>query len=84
MEFNEQDIKDILSGLSDIKERLARMEALQSKPSESCAVHASQIRDLRKDMDSIKTQMGKHNLIAATLGAIGAAIVLTIKYVAGR
>jgi formate dehydrogenase assembly factor FdhD len=84
MEFNEQDIKDILAALAEIKERLARIETVQSRPSENCSVHSAQIIDLRRDMDSIKTQMGKHNLIAATLGAIGAAIVLTIKYVAGK
>ena len=84
MEFNEQDIKDILTGLTEIKERLARIEAVQGSPGDSCAVHGAQIADLRKDMDSMKTQMGKHNLIAATLGAIGAAIVLMIKYVVGE
>lgn len=84
MELNEQDIRDILNGLSEIKERLARIETTQGLPAAACSVHAEQIKDLKSDMASVKNQLGKHNLIAATLGAIGAAIVLALKYAVSR
>ena len=40
--------------------------------------------DCRRDLDDVRSQQARHNLIAATLGVIGASIVLTIKYVMGK
>ena len=84
MEFNGQDIKDIISELSKINSRLSRIEEAQKHPSPTCAVHGEQLRTLGNRVDSIETQQGKQNLIAVTLGAIGAAIVLAIKFIASR
>jgi hypothetical protein len=71
----------------DLFERLGsietKLEAL-AKPGAVCAVHAGRIDRIEKDLDLVKTQQGKQNLIAVTLGAIGAAIVLAIKFIASR
>lgn len=77
MEISPQDIMDI-------RERLVRIEESLKHPSPQCAVHSSKIDDIGDRVDSIEAQIGRHNLIAATLGALAAGIVLMIKYVAGR
>ncbi len=84
MELDNQDVRNIVAELSAINSRLSRIEEAQKHPSPECAVHAEQIRALDGRMKSVETQQGKQNLIAVTLGAIGAAIVLAIKFVASR
>lgn len=68
----------------DVLDRLARIEERQKLPSESCAVHTEQISKLDGRIEKIEIQVGKQNVIAVTLGAIGAAIVLAIKFLATR
>ena len=84
MEYTAQDVKDIIAELSKINSRLAGIEEAQKHPSPTCAIHGEQLRTLNERVDSIETQQGKQNLIAITLGAIGAAVILAIKYLAGR
>ncbi len=68
----------------DIRERLAAIEESLKHPSPTCAVHSEQILAVKERVASLEAQQAKHNIIAATLGVIGASIVLTIKYVAGK
>lgn len=68
----------------DVLDRLARIEERQKLPSASCAVHTEQISKLDGRIEKIEIQVGKQNVIAVTLGAIGAAIVLAIKFLATR
>lgn len=70
--------------IMDIRERLAAIEESLKHPSPTCAVHSEQIHSIKEKVSSLEAQQAKHNIIAATLGVIGASIVLTIKYVAGR
>ena len=51
---------------------------------QNCAVHSEQIKDMTRRLEIVEGQQGKQNLIAVTLGAIGAAIVLALKYVIVR
>lgn len=88
MEFNEQDIKDILAGLADIKERLVRMETIQGQPSPACALHSERIEALGRRMDKaeeklshVQTVIGKKELIVAAFGAIGVGLGFAIKAV---
>ena len=84
MELNEQDVRNIIGELSSINSRLSRIEEAQKHPSPACAVHDEQIKVLGRRVESIEMQQGKQNLIAVTLGAIGAAIVLALKFLASR
>lgn len=68
----------------DVLDRLARIEERQKMPSASCAVHTEQINKLDGRLEKVEVQVGKQNVIAVTLGAFGASIVLAIKYLASR
>ena len=68
----------------DIRERLAAIEESLKHPSPTCAVHTEQIVEVRKRVLSLEKQQAKQNLISGTLGIIGATLVLTIKFMAGR
>jgi len=80
VEFDGKDIKGIIDDISSVKEAVARIEERQKHPSAACSIHGEQLRSLNERVDSIETQQGKQNLIAVTLGAIGAGIILAIKY----
>lgn len=84
MEYTAQDVKEIIAELSKINSRLAGIEESQKHQPPTCVVHSEQIRTLGERVESIETQQGKQNLIAITLGAIGAAIVLALKYLTTR
>ncbi len=80
MELSNEQVIDLFERLGSIETKL---EAL-AKPGAICALHTDRLDRIEKDMDLVKTQQGKQNLIAVTLGAIGAAIVLAIKFIASR
>ena len=84
MELDNQDLRNIVAELSAINSRLSRIEEAQRHPSPTCSVHGERLRTLDQRIGSVEAQQGKHNIIAVTLGAIGAAIVLAIKFVAAR
>ena len=79
MELSEQQVIDLFRELGEIN---ARLDAL-NEPGAVCAVHTSQIESFSKRIESLEVQQGKQNLIAVSLGAIGAAIVLALKYLLG-
>lgn len=80
MELTSEQVIDLFARLSGIETELKNL----SKPGAMCAVHADNLADLRRRMEGVEQQQGKQNLIAATLGAIGAAIVLAVRYVTTR
>jgi hypothetical protein len=84
VEYTAQDVKEIIAELSKINAKLAAIEEAQRHPSPTCAVHAEQIKDAIRRLSVVEVQQGRQNLIAATLGAIGAALVLAMKYLIGR
>lgn len=80
MELSNEQVIDLFDRLGRIEQQLEAFAA--SGP--SCAVHSEQIANIRRDLDDVRGQQAKQNVIAATLGVIGASIVLTIKYVMGK
>jgi hypothetical protein len=80
VELSNEQVIDLFERLGSIETKL---EAL-AKPGAVCAVHTDRLDRMEKDLDLVKQQQGKQNLIAVTLGAIGAALVLAIKYLAGK
>ena len=80
MELSNEHVIDLFERLGRIEQQLEGFQA----GGPSCAVHSEQIATMRRDLDDVRSQQAKHNIIAATLGVIGASIVLTIKYVAGK
>lgn len=80
MELSNEQVIDLFDRLGRIEQQLEAFAA--SGP--NCAVHSEQIANIRRDLDDVRGQQAKQNVIAATLGVIGASIVLTIKYVMGK
>jgi hypothetical protein len=79
VELSEQQVIDLFRELGAIN---ARLDAL-NEPGAICAVHTSKIESFGDRLDSLETQQGKQNLIAVTLGAIGAGLILALKYLIG-
>lgn len=79
MELDNQQVIDLFTDLGEIKAKIAEL----SKPGATCAVHTSQIEAFEDRISSLETQQGKQNLIAVTLGAIGAGLILALKYLLG-
>ena len=80
MELSNEQVIDLFDRLGRIEQQLETFAA--SGP--TCAVHSEQIKDVTRRLEIVEGQQGKQNLIAMTLGAIGAAIVLAVKYIAVR
>lgn len=68
----------------DVIRRLATIEEAIKHPSPTCSIHGIKLENIDKRLESVEAQQGRQNLIAVTLGAIGAAIVLAIKVAVGR
>ena len=79
MELSEQQVIDLFRELGEINAKIAEL----SKPGAICAVHTSKIESFDERIASLETQQGKQNLIAVTLGAIGAGLILALKYLLG-
>jgi prefoldin subunit 5 len=79
VELSEQQVIDLFRELGEIN---ARLDAL-AEPGAVCAVHTSKIESFGDRLNSLETQQGKQNLIAVTLGAIGAGLILALKYLLG-
>jgi len=80
MELTNEQVIDLFERLGSIE---AKIEGL-GHPGANCVAHGDRLDRIEKDLDLVKTQQGKQNLIAVTLGAIGAAIVLAIKFLASK
>jgi hypothetical protein len=80
MELTNEQVIDLFERLGSIETKL---EALQ-RPGAICAVHTGKLERIEKDLELVQRQQGKQNLIAVTLGAIGAAIVLALKYLVSK
>lgn len=79
MELSEQQVIDLFRELGEINAKIVEL----SKPGAVCAVHTSKIEGFEDRIASLETQQGKQNLIAVTLGAIGAGLILALKYLLG-
>jgi hypothetical protein len=84
VQLSDQQVIDIFERLGGIE---AKLDAL-ARPGAVCQVHSSRLDDIVKRMDLQEKKiddhgavLGKHGLISATLGAIGAVLVLVVKYV---
>jgi archaellum component FlaC len=70
--------------LEMINDRLTRIEdqldALTAQRGH-CLQHLEKIQQLERRADALESLAGKHAAVAATLGAIGAALALLVKYI---
>lgn len=72
------------------REVLQRLTAIETKVENThydpglCRVHSEQQKVANHRIKAIERQQGKQNLIAATLGTVGAAVVLMGKYLFTR
>ena len=80
MELTNEQVIDLFERLGSIE---AKIESL-AKPGAACTAHGGRLDRIEKDLELVKNQQGKQNLIAVTLGAIGASIVLAIKFLASK
>jgi hypothetical protein len=80
MELSNEQVIDLFDRLGRIEQQLETI----GTSGQNCAVHSEQIKDMTRRLEIVEGQQGKQNLIAVTLGAIGAAIVLAVKYLAVR
>lgn len=67
---------EVLQRLTAIETKL---EGDHYKPGE-CAVHNEKIKVANHRIDALEVQQGKQNLVAMSVGAVSAGIVLAIKY----
>lgn len=69
---NEYSEKDI-----EILQRLTTIETLVSAKNDRCIAHSIRLKKL-------EDTVGKQNMVTAVFAAIGASVVLAIKYMVGR
>lgn len=77
--MSESEIRQILQDLSEIKNEIKHLKAAQSDPV-ICALHGKSIEDIEVKVEVIEKQVGQQNMLKIGLGAIGAGIVLALKY----
>lgn len=74
--------------LKEILQRLARIEQqitdLDIPDPVACALHASDLVELKDQLRAIKAVQGKQHLLVLSLGAIGSGIALAVKYFFAR
>jgi len=68
--------QELLQRLTAIE---TKMDSLSYNPAQ-CAVHEQMLTGIESRVDVVETQQGKQNLVAVSVGAISAGIVLAVKY----
>lgn len=76
--MSEAEAKEILQRLARIEQRLSDI-GLPDRA--TCAVHSRILENMERRMSGVEAQVGKHNLISASIGAVAAGVVLALKYV---
>lgn len=72
-------LKEILDTLSDIKERLVRLETKDHSDPVMCALHNRALEDYEKRLDKLEAIAKRDNTFSILLGSFGVALAFGLK-----